>query len=165
MIISCPSCNKKFEISSDLIPIDGRLLQCGSCNNEWFFKKNKQIDKITATIEEEKKPIQNNFDEKTIPDTIIEDPINKLESQKIENIVITDPNLDNNKSEFKNSENKSKNSILNLILVFVISSIALIILADTFKSPISLIIPDIELILYNLYETIKDIMLFFNDLF
>ena len=43
-------------------------------------------------------------------------------------------------------------------------SIALIILADTFKSPISIIIPNIELILFNLYETIKDIILFFKDL-
>ena len=38
MIINCPNCNKKFEIDKDLIPFEGRLLQCGSCNNKWFFK-------------------------------------------------------------------------------------------------------------------------------
>jgi len=40
----------------------------------------------------------------------------------------------------------------------------LIIFVDTFKSPISEIIPNIEFILYNLYETIKDIISFLKDL-
>ena len=40
MIIDCPVCNKKFDIDQDLIPNDGRLLQCGSCNHKWFFKLN-----------------------------------------------------------------------------------------------------------------------------
>ena len=38
MIISCPSCNKKFEIDSNLIGYKGRLVQCGNCENQWFFK-------------------------------------------------------------------------------------------------------------------------------
>ena len=39
MIITCPSCNKKFEINASLIPDKGRTLQCGSCNHQWFFKE------------------------------------------------------------------------------------------------------------------------------
>ena len=39
------------------------------------------------------------------------------------------------------------------------------ILLDTFKYPISLILPDIEFILESLYETLKDIALFVQDLF
>ena len=39
MIITCENCNKKFEINDDLIPKRGRLLQCGSCDHQWFFKK------------------------------------------------------------------------------------------------------------------------------
>ena len=38
MIIDCPKCDKKFELDQNLIPIDGRLLQCGNCSNKWFFK-------------------------------------------------------------------------------------------------------------------------------
>ena len=38
MIISCEKCTKKFNIRDDLIPKDGRLLQCGSCNHKWFYK-------------------------------------------------------------------------------------------------------------------------------
>ena len=39
MIISCINCNKKFDLNSDLIPESGRLLVCGICNHEWFYKK------------------------------------------------------------------------------------------------------------------------------
>jgi len=39
MIIECIKCSKKFEVNSDLIPSDGRTIQCGSCNHVWFFKK------------------------------------------------------------------------------------------------------------------------------
>ena len=39
MIIICISCNKKFDIDSNLIPEKGRLLQCNGCNHKWFFKK------------------------------------------------------------------------------------------------------------------------------
>ena len=45
MIISCPECNKKFEINSKLIPKNGRLLKCGSCNYEWFFSEQTTNEK------------------------------------------------------------------------------------------------------------------------
>ena len=41
MIIICPSCEKKFQIEDKLIPTEGRLLQCGSCNLYGFLKKKK----------------------------------------------------------------------------------------------------------------------------
>ena len=81
MIISCPECNKKFEIDSKLIPDNGRLLKCGSCNYEWFFseeiinKKNlkdnltnvdqdkKKSSKITSKIQENELPISPNINE------------------------------------------------------------------------------------------------------
>ena len=59
---------------------------------------------------------------------------------------------------------KTNYSILNLIVVFIISFIALIIVIDTFQKPISDIVPNIEFLLYNLYESINDIVLFFEDL-
>ena len=67
------------------------------------------------------------------------------------------------KHSYTPSENK-KISFLNIILVLVISIIALIVLSDTFKSPINLIIPNIEFFLESLYETLKDILLFIQDL-
>ena len=46
MIITCPSCEKKFEIDQKLIPSEGRMLQCGSCERQWFFKINVPEKKI-----------------------------------------------------------------------------------------------------------------------
>ena len=40
MIINCPYCEKKFEVDESLIPQNGRLLKCGSCDQTWFFNKN-----------------------------------------------------------------------------------------------------------------------------
>ena len=47
MIISCPECNKRFNIDQNLIPEDGRLLQCSNCMHKWHFiieKKEKIIE-------------------------------------------------------------------------------------------------------------------------
>ena len=40
MIINCPCCKKKFALDENLIPDKGRLLQCGFCDETWFFDKN-----------------------------------------------------------------------------------------------------------------------------
>ena len=141
MIISCNNCNKKFEINSDLIPDSGRLLMCSNCNSQWFYKKNETADK----------------------------PVTDGNNIKID---ISKNNLDNknNSNDFPKKkkeealEKTSSNNILYKILVFLISIIALIIFVDTFKSFIGLFIPNIEFIFYNLYESIKDIMLFLKDL-
>ena len=50
MIITCINCNKKFDINSDLIPKNGRLLECSSCNHQWFFKIEKEYWSILKTF-------------------------------------------------------------------------------------------------------------------
>ena len=49
-------------------------------------------------------------------------------------------------------------------MIFIISIIALLILADTFKYELENYIPNINNILNNLYETLKDLFLFAKDL-
>ena len=62
MIIECINCAKKFDVNSELIPTDGRTIQCGSCNHVWFFKINNQNKSDFLT---HKKEIENEiFDEK-----------------------------------------------------------------------------------------------------
>ena len=145
MIIKCEQCNKKFEIESSLIPEKGRLLQCSSCSHKWFYKRD---------ILEEKKTVLKQQDIKT-------------KKKEINNIKVfedlTSPKKLKRKHSYTPFENK-KISFLNIILVFVISIIALIVLLDTFESPINLIIPNIEFFLESLYETLKDILLFIQDL-
>ena len=148
MIISCTSCNKKFEIKSDLIPDSGRLLVCGSCNNQWFFIKEKIQENTSQNIQETE--ISN------------QDSTSKNIEENHENNLKKNINIDESKIEKQN--NKISFNILSLLLIFIISSIAIIILADTFQSPLKFVIPNIEIILFNLYETLKDIMVFFKDL-
>ena len=145
MIISCDQCHKKFEIDSNLIPKDGRLLECGSCNHKWFYKQDIE-DKTEEIIIE---PQLKNIEEEDI------DPIRKDISQIKE--------LDTSSKKKEIIENK-KIGVLNIIIVFIISFVALIILVETFKKPISIYIPNIEFILNSLHEILRDIILFFKDL-
>ena len=50
------------------------------------------------------------------------------------------------------------------MLVSIITCIAIVIIMDTFKSPLTNIFPGVELLLYNLFETIEDMFLFFKNL-
>tara|TARA_B110000003_G_C16375040_1_gene428129 strand:- start:66 stop:566 length:501 start_codon:yes stop_codon:yes gene_type:complete len=164
MIISCTNCNKKFEINSDLIPDSGRLLVCGSCNNEWFYTKEKLVDETTQ-INKETDLISK--DDKEIND-LSENKQNEVNinlSESNEDFINEEDEISlKNEVQIKKINNRLRPNILSLVLLFIISSIAIIILIDTFKSQISLIIPNIELILFNLYETLKDISLFSKDL-
>ena len=145
MLIECENCNKKFKIEESLIPKDGRLLQCGSCNHKWFYKK---IDNDqTLKLEEDK----------------IEEV--KIEEDKIKDIKIKEPEgLNLKKQESNKKINKKSFNIFKIFFVFIITFIAIILLLDTFKSQISLIFPDIEIFLNNLYQSILDVNLFFKDL-
>ena len=53
---------------------------------------------------------------------------------------------------------------LGYIIVFLISFIALIVILDTFKSPLSIFFPKIDQNLESLYELYKDILYFMKDL-
>ena len=55
MQITCPNCRKSFLVKDELIPIDGRQLQCGKCFNQWFFKK------ISSNDAREIKKIDNDY--------------------------------------------------------------------------------------------------------
>ena len=154
MIIDCIKCNKKFNVDSSLIPDKGRLLECGSCNNKWFFEKD--IIKKTSSSIEKSLTINDNADTDI---KIASDTSNIQDNENVKDLDTSDQVVKD-----KNLKKNTKFNILNLTIVFIISFIALIIILDTFKAPISKIVPDIELILYNLYETINDIKLFFIDL-
>ena len=164
MIISCTSCNKKFEINSDLIPDSGRYLICSNCNNKWFFKKEKSDVKENIEINEIESLSKIENSEELKVKEIKQDTVKKIVKVKLEEKV--DPKVSDyvEKIKKKNQEKKTSINILNLIIIFITSSEALVVLVDTFKTPISIVIPNIEIILYNLYETLKDIILFFKDL-
>ncbi|MDA8891061.1 zinc-ribbon domain-containing protein [Candidatus Pelagibacter sp.] len=167
MIITCNNCNKKFDIDPNLIPDTGRLLQCASCDHKWFFKKVVLEDKINPVVEDiDNINIfdQNNSlidEEKSLSDAPINDTEVELNEQIKEEIEINT----NESTTLKTKPKKQKNfKILNIFVVIIITFVALIIIVDTFKYPIGKIVPNIEFILYNLYESIMDISLFIKDL-
>ena len=53
MIISCPECSKRFNIDQNLIPKDGRLLQCSNCMHKWHFIIEKKEEIIEQPIKSE----------------------------------------------------------------------------------------------------------------
>jgi DNA-directed RNA polymerase subunit RPC12/RpoP len=160
MIIICAKCHKKFDVNSELIPETGRLLQCSSCSYKWFFKKT--VDKDTKDTKKTDfiRQVKESSNKETLENFPInqDDEINTDNDLKIKNNEKLKDKINSNKNKHK------KNNILNIILVFFISFGALIILLDTFKGPLNEVIPNTEFLLYNLYESFKDLVLFFSDL-
>ena len=166
MIITCNNCNKKFDIDSNLISDKGRLLQCASCDHKWYFKK-EVLENTVSPIDEDI-GIVNIFDQNS-PSTNEEESVLGVPKDEVaidleeikEKIEI---NI-NESTQVNTKPKKQKNfKILNIFFVAIISFVAFIIIVDTFKYPIGKIVPNIEFILYNLYESIKDISLFIRDL-
>ena len=166
MIISCSNCNKQFKINPSLIPDNGREVKCGSCNHIWFYKLEDNKTELP--------PLIDNFEDKKIEDVIdnkIVDDINKpndvsLEKEiddrkdKIEDKIPEKPKLVKNKIK-KNTSGK----FFSYLLVSIISFVALIILIDTLKVPLINVFPGLEILLFNLFEILKDIKLFIIDLY
>ena len=169
MIITCNNCNKKFDIDSNLIPDKGRLLQCASCDHKWFFKKEAPENTVSPIDEDISIDSINIFDQNSSStneeESVSDAPKNEVEvdlekeiKEKIEININESPQVNTKPKKQKNFK------ILNIFIVAIISFVAFIIIVDTFKYPIGKIVPNIEFILYNLYESIKDISLFIRDL-
>ena len=164
MIITCPNCNKKFKIDNSLIPDEGRDLQCGSCNHVWLYKIEEENSKTLKLKEEidindiETKVDKNN--EETIEN---KNPLTKIETEL--NNQKKEKNIEKQKETkiSKNTENTG-NKFFSYLIVFIISFVALIILLDTLKNPLINVFPGLEIILFNLFETLQDIKLFIIDL-
>tara|TARA_Y100001936_G_scaffold177596_1_gene174279 strand:- start:158 stop:646 length:489 start_codon:yes stop_codon:yes gene_type:complete len=162
MIISCPNCRKQFKIDTSLIPDEGRDVQCGSCNYIWFYQI-KNENSSTLQLNE----VINNADADS-------DLVKKKDEDIFKNKVPSLKNKDDLNNEISKNEQKQvvnknikKNGInfFSYLIVFFISIIAVIILLDTLKTPLIDIFPRLEILLFNLYETLQDIKLFIIDLF
>ena len=162
MIIECPCKKKKFNIDINLIPAEGRNLQCGSCDRIWFYKKEElksEPSQVNEDIAIKKKEDSDKLNDDKSKNQLIKQPVeeNEKAKSKLSNI---------NKTENKSKEiKKTKSSkFFSYLIVFIISLGALIILLDTLKTPLINIFPGLEVLLFNLYETLKDIKLFIIDL-
>jgi predicted Zn finger-like uncharacterized protein len=130
MIMVCPCREKKFEVDENLIPDKGRLLKCGSCDQTWFFNKN---------VSEQTEPL-------------IDKPV------KQKKILYKDENVDKSVSEapikpgselvkYKPKYNFTFGKFLSYIIVSIITFVAIIIVLDTLKEPLSNIFPSTTLLI------------------
>ena len=149
MHIECENCNKKFELDSNLIPENGRELQCGSCEHIWFYKKKINIIEKKEIIEDQNINIKKEQ---------IKKKIKKVKKELHED--------EKHKKEYNIDQKVEKKdyNILKIFLVLIITFIAIIIVIDTFKSQLSFIYPNLDNLLNNLYQSITDVVLFFKDL-
>ena len=159
MIITCPNCNKKFKIDPSLIPKDGRDLKCSSCGHVWLYKV-KDVDSMPLRINE------NNYDNEIELNEVekeSDDEFNKITKKKEEKR--EKKFIEKQTSISENKERNTGSKLFSYLVVFIISLVALIILLDTFKTPLTNVFPGVEIILFSLFETLHDIKLFIIDLY
>ena len=160
MIITCPNCNKQFKIDNSLIPDEGRDLQCGSCNHIWFYniqeKNNEVLELKQEIISEDIETKEDKIEEKQQPEETSKTEINNKKKEK-------NSEKQKNTTKLKKTENKGS-KFFSYLIVFIISFVALVILLDTLKTPLINVFPGLEIILFNLFETLQDIKLFIIDL-
>ena len=152
MIIVCPSCGKNFNVRDDQIPDKGRLLQCSNCKHEWFYTKN--------TI-----PVDDNLDEQS-NDKLAQESFGILdeEEDKRDEVIVEDKTVKLEKPKNIKKNKTTKVNFFKILLVFIISFVAFVLIVDTFIVQIAVYIPFAEKYLDNLYQSIIDISLFFQNL-
>ena len=152
MIIVCPSCGKNFNVRDDQIPDKGRLLQCSNCKHEWFYTKN--------TI-----PVNDNSDE-LLSDELTQESFGILNEEKDidEEVIVEDKTAELEKPKTRKKKEGKQFNFFKILLVFVISFVAFILIVDTFIVQISEYVPFAEKYLDNLYQSLIDISLFFQNL-
>ena len=156
MIIECINCNKVFEVNSELIPKNGRTIQCGSCNHVWFYNPKisdfKKEIKQNVKIDIEEKPSINQT-KKNEAKKFKEKNYSKLKDKK--NYEIT---------KYKPRKGLSFTKLLSYLIVLLITFVALLVVIDTFSTYLYQLFPSLELVIFSLFEILKDIKLFIKDL-
>ena len=149
MIIDCPCGKKKFNVKDELIPDKGRLLQCGECDREWFYSKNiNRINETNVEIPVEEM-VQESFG---------------IEDEYSDDVLEEDKTVELEKPKTSKRQKDKQFNFFKLILVFIISFAAFILVVDTFMAQISEYFPFAEKYLDNLYQSLIDISLFFQNL-
>ena len=162
MIIECINCNKKFNVDTDLIPKLGRQIQCGSCKHIWHFKIESSLkEPLILEDEDNQKNLSIAKDTKEITESI---NVEKSTELLKDNEIYKDNKIQENTLTENNIKISKISDFFSYLLVFLISFVALIILLDTLKSPLINVFPGLEIVLFNLFETLKDVKLFIIDL-
>ena len=148
MIITCPSCDKKFNLDSSLIPSEGRSLQCGRCSHKWHFI----LSEVKKKVKQKNKDLQ-----------IKKINLNENIPVDVDKIISEAENISTS-NDIPINKRYSRINLINIFFLSIITFIAIILILDTFKIKINSALPGFDLLLINFYESLKDIYLFFKDL-
>ena len=169
MIISCANCIKKFNIDEKLIPENGRLLQCSSCNHKWHYRipEKENIINDNVILSAKNKQIINNDNKEisinpSLIETSINEPLKKSNIKTYRKLKTKKQELDKEKKNIE-KKNSLKNT-LNALVVLIITFVAVILILDTFKNNIAHYFPIIIPMMDNLYQSLLDIRSFIKDL-
>lgn len=173
MIIDCICGLKKFEVSSDQIPSEGRQVKCGVCSKEWFYKPEgmvaEQPDEAIDTNEQENQDSIISSDISIPPET--EEAISAAEQDQKINLDFNDyednlpskAEMDANLEKFKASRKKKKTSMPSatrtrfLVYLLIFLLLALTVVSVPYKDTILAIFPELGIVFEGLtpvYEAI-----------
>ena len=162
MIISCPNCNKRFNIDQKLIPEKGRLLLCSSCNHKWHYTLTKTSNEIKLNEEIQTQDNMNNIVKPTLNEEISSNKVNKKNDKK----KIEQKNIKKD-IDIKNIKINNKFNFISLfknLIIIIITFFALILILDTFKMNLSNYVPVIIPLLDGLNESVINLSSFLKDL-
>ena len=160
MIIQCNSCNKKFTVPDSAISVNGRLVQCSACGNQWTqYPINESLKKSAKVSKIPKKK-----KEKTI-DTYSEEYL-----QKKHGIKIIDPSSVNERSNKTKSKSKKLKKVsigfgfYNYLIIIVVFLFAAFGALNLTKDIIIYNFPFLENYINHLYETLNNLSLVISDI-
>ena len=162
MIIDCICGLKKFEVSADQIPSEGRQVKCGVCSKEWFYKPEgtvtEQAKDASDTSEQENQDSAISTDEIVPSET--EEIISAAEQDQKINLDFDDnednmpskAEMDKNLEQFKKSRKKKKTSMSSgtrtrfLVYLLILLLLALIVVSVPYKDSVLAIFPELGIL-------------------
>jgi predicted Zn finger-like uncharacterized protein len=89
MRLICPNCVAQYEVDEDVIPPEGRDVQCANCGHNWFQDSLKMLSTEAADISKNGDP------DSDVPAELFNDLEGRLESQFVSTRTKTPPEPDN----------------------------------------------------------------------
>ena len=168
MILSCNSCEKKFVVPDNAITASGRLVQCSSCGNKWKqfpIKVKEEIREQSPEMKLEPKKVikpkkikKQNKRKKSGPNLYSPEYLEKKHGIKIQ-----EKSLANNKKTAQ--ENKIGFGFYNYLLTSTVIIIFILKILYFMQGKIIEILPQSEIYIEYLFETIRNIKVIIQNFF
>ncbi len=88
MRLTCPNCGAQYEVAADVIPENGRDVQCSSCGNTWFQNSEKSENIAAEAPEKQPEPemTAETSEAETVETVPESDEISDEQSQEMDSI-------------------------------------------------------------------------------